>query len=208
MSSIIATLGLLENSTAVIIGAMLIAPLLSLITRSSIALVRGDLTRVWRALITLLIGILLAIGVSGVLGLLVSLTFFNTFEQLPSEIVSRTMPNLFDLIVALAGGAADAYALARPNITATLPGVAIATALMPPLCIVGIGVALGRMDLSIGALLLFLANLTGIVFASSLVFAMMGFRPKLGPEGHRFIIRRALLIEGIFCCSSWCRCSC
>ena len=90
----------------------------------------------------------------------------------------RTQPSPFDLVIALAGGAAATYALARPRLSAALPGVAIATALMPPLCVVGIGISLQRSDVYMGALLLFLTNLVAISFASILVFAFLGFRPS------------------------------
>ena len=139
LSSIIATFGLVQDSPAVIIGAMLIAPLMSPIIAFSLALVLGDLGRAGRALLTLVVGVALAIGISVVFGQAVSTGRFNFLEQLPAEILGRTHPTLFDLAIALAGGAAAAYALARPELSATLPGVAIATALMPPVCTVGIG---------------------------------------------------------------------
>lgn len=177
LSCVISTFGLIQNSAAVIIGAMLIAPLMSPISRGSLALIRGDLRRVWRALGTLTAGILLAIGLSAVFGLLTVSSAANLQEQLPAEILARTQPNLFDLVVALAGGAVVAYALARKELSATLPGVAIATALMPPLCTLGIGMALRRADVTGGAFLLFVVNLAAIVLSSSLVFVAMGFRP-------------------------------
>ena len=91
--------------------------------------------------------------------------------------LARTRPTPFDLGVALAGGAAAAYALAQPKLSAALPGVAIATALMPPLCAVGIGVAVGNLEVALGALLLFLTNLAAISFAGIMVFVLLGFRP-------------------------------
>ena len=130
-----------------------------------------------RALGTLALGMLLAVGLSAALGQLVVPFGIDLVEQLPAEIVGRTKPTLFDLVVALAGGAAGSYALAQPRLSATLPGVAIATALMPPVCVVGLGLALGRPEVATGALLLFLANFVAIVFASSLVFLSLGFAP-------------------------------
>ncbi len=207
LSCIIATFGLVQNSAAVIIGAMLIAPLMSPIARCALALVCGDLRRVWRAAGTLIAGVVIAIVLSTIFGLVVSYSNINLFEQLPSEILSRTQPNLFDLVVALAGGAAVAYALARPQLSAALPGVAIATALMPPLCTVGIGLALGQMTVSGGALLLFLVNMFAIVFSTSLVFIVLGFRPlrrsrsssaaQIDSQSHRLFVRRVLLLEGV-----------
>jgi hypothetical protein len=89
---------------------------------------------------------------------------------------------------------AAAYALAQPHLSATLPGVAIATALMPPICVVGLGISQGRTDVSGGALLLFLANLAAIIFASSVVFATVGFGPRLLRE-RRVVVSRALLFS-------------
>jgi uncharacterized hydrophobic protein (TIGR00271 family) len=115
----IATFGLILNSGAVIIGAMLIAPLMSPILALALALVRGDLARAGRALATLVVGTLLAVDLSAGLGWLVAGSQWNFLEQLPTEVPSRTQPTLFDLAVALAGGAAAAYALAQPGLTPT-----------------------------------------------------------------------------------------
>ncbi len=194
LSCVIATFGLILNSGPIIIGAMLIAPLMSSILAFALALVRGDLGRLWRALLTLLAGILLATALSTALGRLASAGEFNFLEELPAEILSRTRPTLFDLAVAVAGGAAAAYALAQPHLSATLPGVAIATALMPPVCVIGIGLSQGRGDIAGGALLLFLANFVAIVFASSVIFAGVGFGP-LALAQRRGVVSRALLFS-------------
>lgn len=193
LSCVIATFGLVLNSGAVIIGAMLIAPLMPTILRTALSLVRGDVRRLGNSLTILLAGTFLALVLSTLLGNLVSAGGLNFLEILPSEVTGRTQPTLFDLAVALAGGAAGAYALAQPRLSATLPGVAISTALMPPLCVVGIGVSQGSWEISWGALLLFLANLVAIVFAGSIVFAAMGFGPiSTIRRGH--LVPRALLL--------------
>ncbi len=194
LSCVIATLGLVLDSGPVIIGAMLIAPLMSPILASAMALVRGDLRRFARSLATLLVGVLLAVALSAGLGRLVSVSEFNFLAQLPSEILGRTKPTLFDLVVALAGGAAAAYALVQPHLSATLPGVAIATALMPPVCVVGIGLSQGHSGVSGGAILLFLANLVAIIFAGSVVFASVGFGPLVISQ-RRLVLSRALLFS-------------
>jgi len=100
------------------------------------------------------------------------------------------------LIVALAGGLAAAFALAMPNISAALPGVAIATALMPPLCTVGIGLALGRWDVAGGAFLLFVTNTITIAFSATLVFSTLGFRPRNLFEGEGRV-QRSIVIAGM-----------
>ncbi len=195
LSCIICTFGLVLNSGAVVIGAMLIAPLMSPILALALALVRGDTHRSARAAVTVFVGALLSVGLSTVLGQLVSTSQFNFLAQLPTEVVSRTQPTLFDLTIALAGGAAAAYALAQPNLSATLPGVAIATALMPPLCVVGIGLSQGRSDIYDGAALLFLSNLVAIIFAGGLVFAGVGFGPFRHAE-RRMIFSRSFAVSG------------
>ncbi len=178
LSCVIATFGLVLDSGAVVIGAMLIAPLMPAILSLALGLVVSDLRAMGRALGTLLVGIVLAALLSAGLGLLVSGSEFNFLAQLPGEILNRTQPTLFDLAIALAGGAAAAYATAQPHLSATLPGVAIATALMPPMCVVGIGLAQGRWDVAGGAFLLFLANFVAIAFTSAIVFLGVGFAPS------------------------------
>ncbi len=195
LSAVIATLGLLTNSAAVIIGAMLVAPLMSPIIGIGLASLTGD-ARLFRdsgvalgrgALMAILMAVLLAWGNRYLP--------FVTLQELPAEVLSRTRPSPIDLTIALAGGMAAAFALAMPSISAALPGVAIATALMPPLCTVGIGVAMGRWDVAGGALLLFLTNAVTIAFAGMLVFFALGFAPKR-ESGRR--APRALAISAVF----------
>jgi len=179
LSSVIATLGLLVNSPAVIIGAMLVAPLMSPIIGLGLASIRGDDQLLRDALSALLRGALLSILISFLL------TWFNTFmpfldlqaDDLPQAVISRTQPTPIDLAIALAGGLAAAFALAMPNISAALPGVAIATALMPPICTVGIGLAFQRWDVAGGAFLLFSTNAVTIAFAA--MCAGIGLMKKL-----------------------------
>lgn len=178
LSCSIATFGLLVNSAAVIIGAMLVAPLMSPILGLSLASVAGE-ERVFRhAMLALIEGSLLAVLFSAALAWLGHALPFGVLEELPSEVLARTRPTPFDLGIALAGGAAAAYALAQPHLSAALPGVAIATALMPPLCTIGIGIAVYSPETVLGALLLFLTNSAAISFAGILVFAALGFRPR------------------------------
>lgn len=184
LSSAIATFGLLQNSPAVVIGAMLVAPLMAAIFGLSLGVVRGDLRMIRRSASGLLRGVLLAI----VVGTLFTLAYPAATPQ--SEIMARTQPTLLDLGVALASGAAGAYALCRKEVSASLPGVAIAAALVPPLGAVGIGVALLRGEIAGGALLLFTTNLVAISAAGGLVFLWLGFRPIPGQRA------RARLFQG------------
>jgi uncharacterized hydrophobic protein (TIGR00271 family) len=180
LSCIIATFGLITNSAAVIIGAMLVAPLMSPILGLSLASIAGERQMFQRALLALLEGAVLAIVLSAALSWLAYVLPLGVLNELPNEVLSRTRPSPFDLGIALAGGAAAAYALAQPNLSAALPGVAIATALMPPLCTIGIGLSLSNSDVTLGAALLFLTNSIAISFAGIIVFVLLGFHPHSG----------------------------
>ena len=195
LSCIIATLGLLTDSPAVIIGAMLVAPLMSPIIGLGLASLTGDAILFRNASIALARGAVTAILISTLLTLGNRFLPFLPLQELPSEVLVRTRPTPIDLTIALAGGMAAAFALAMPAISAALPGVAIATALMPPLCTVGVGIAMGRWDVAGGALLLFITNAVTIAFAAMLVFAAVGFTIKR-EDGH--IVPRALVVTAVF----------
>ncbi len=175
LSVIIATFGLLTNSTAVVIGAMLLAPLMTPIMGFSAALVM-----VWpKRMRTTMLLIITAIGFSiGLAYLIAAMMPAVLFDTLPDEVISRTTPGLADLFIALAAGGAGAFATVREDVSASLPGVAIAVALIPPLSSVGVVLAYGSMSLALGALLLFLTNLFSIILMASLVFLATGFVPK------------------------------
>lgn len=195
LSCVIATLGLLTDSAAVIIGAMLVAPLMSPIIGIGLASLTGDARLFRDSGIALVRGAVMAILMAAFLTWGNRYLPFITLQQLPGEVLARTRPSPIDLMIALAGGMAAAFALAMPAISAALPGVAIATALMPPLCTIGIGIALGRWDVAGGAMLLFLTNAVAIAFAGMLVFFALGFVP--GREAGRRV-PRALAISASF----------
>lgn len=167
-SCIIATLGLLANSTAVIIGAMIVAPLMLPIRALAFGVLRGDPHRVEVAGIALGLGVAVAISLSALLGWLVGLPEFG------SEVAARTSPNLLDLGVALAAGAVSGQAKLKPTISDAVAGTAIAVALMPPLCTVGLSLSVGHGAGAWGAFLLFLTNLLGIALACMLSFVWGG----------------------------------
>ncbi len=183
LSSAIATFGLLQNSAAVIIGAMLVAPLMAAIFGLSLGIVRGDVRLLRRAASATARGMALAIGAA------VLLTFIIPEQQLSNEIILRTHPNLLDLGVALASGAAGAYALCRKDVSTALPGVAIAAALVPPLATIGIGLARWHGEVAGGALLLFVTNLVAIGGTGGIVFLWLGFRPLPGKETRRRVFQ-------------------
>lgn len=196
LSCAIATLGLLIDSAATIIGAMLVAPLMSPILGIGLASLRGDTKLLRDAGAALIRGALIAIIFSTIITWINSQLPFVALLELPTEVQARTQPSPIDLGVALAGGLAAAFALAQPQLSAALPGVAIATALMPPLCTVGIGIALGEWDVAGGAFLLFLTNAVTIAAASIFLFFALGFRlPRRQGEGWlpRSVVVSALL---------------
>jgi uncharacterized hydrophobic protein (TIGR00271 family) len=173
---------------------MLIAPLMSPILGLSLASVAGKERMFRKAIVALIEGALLAIVLSAILGWLALILPFDVLSELPREVLARTRPTPFDLAVALAGGAAAAYALAQPHLSATLPGVAITTALMPPLCTVGIGLALRRPEVWAGVLFLFFTNFIAISFAGIVVFALPGFRPRHENNRHGLYVSGALAL--------------
>lgn len=169
LSSIIATLGLLANSAAIIIGAMIIAPLMGPIIGIAYSMVVANRRLLRRSSLTLLSGIVLTIVTAYVATSLVGLRTVDT------EVLARTNPTLLDLGIALAAGAAGAFANSRRRIADALPGVAIAVALVPPLSVIGIGLALSQINLAVGASVLFLTNLTGIIFSGGIVFICQSY---------------------------------
>jgi len=196
LSCSIATFGLVTDSSAVIIGAMLVAPLMSPILGISLATVGGKERMFRKAGIALIEGVVLALLLSMFWGWIARILPFGYLSQIPHEVLIRTRPNPLDLWIALAGGAAAAYALAQPKLSATLPGVAIATAIMPPVCTVGLGISLGNSNVILGASLLFFTNLVTTSFAGIIVFLALGFHPnRIKNSQHR--VPRSLFVAGI-----------
>lgn len=170
LSVLIAVMGLLADSTAVVIGAMLVAPLMSPVLGAAAALVIGQPHQFFRQLVVLVAGTVGAIGLAAA----TSLAFPGSMDPLPSEILARTSPNLLDLGIALAAGAAGAYAQIRKAAADALTGVAVAVALVPPLAVVGITLEIREFGLATGAFLLFLANVAGIIMSAALTFLVCG----------------------------------
>ncbi|KST70007.1 hypothetical protein BC008_05915 [Mastigocoleus testarum BC008] len=169
----IATVGLVLNSPAVIIGAMLISPLMGSILANGLALAAGDLILAWRALLKLILSCATAILFAFLL------VWFLPFKEMTAEILARTRPNILDLVVALFSGAVGSIAICKKpkGVVTSIPGVAIAVALMPPLCVVGygLGIAAGEdftngSQIASGGGLLFLTNLVAITFTAMIVF--------------------------------------
>ena len=169
LSAIIATLGLLANNVAIIIGAMIIAPLMGPIVGMAYSIAMGNRMLLRRSSLTILKGIILTILASWLTASVIGL------KTVDSEILSRTNPTLIDFGIAMAAGAAGAFANTRRSISDAIPGVAIAVALVPPLSVIGIGLALGEQEIAVGSLLLFLTNLICIIFFGGLVFLFQSY---------------------------------
>jgi uncharacterized hydrophobic protein (TIGR00271 family) len=167
-SCAIATFGLLANSAAVIIGAMIIAPMMLPIRGLAFGAVEGNVLLFRKGLVSVIVGTLLAIALAWSLGLLVGLPSFG------SEVLSRSKPTLLDLGVAVAAGVISGYAKVQPKVSGSLAGTAIAVALMPPICVIGLGLAQRNWALSLGATLLYLTNLLGITLSCMLTFLLTG----------------------------------
>ena len=172
LSTFISTFDVIGDSTATVIGAMIIAPLMRPIMAATAGLVMGNLKRAGFSFLIVVLGVAGTIGLSFLLTE-ISVTRVISFET-NSQLSSRIAPRLFDLYVALAAGAAGAFALSRDDVADSLPGVAMAIALVPPLCVVGIGLAQGENGAASGAMLLFITNFLAILIAGGLVFALLG----------------------------------
>ncbi len=170
LSTLIAALGLIISSVAVVIGAMLVAPLMTPLVGCGLALVQGNVVLIRHAIRAVVLGFVLAFSIGLAIGLGIP------GVGLTSEIMSRTQPNVLDLGVAFVSGLAAAYATARPNLSGALPGVAIAAALVPPIASSGLCLALGHPALAAGAALLFATNIVAIVLGSALVLFAVGMR--------------------------------
>ena len=171
LSTVIATLGLFGNSSPVIIGAMILAPIISPIVSFSMGMVRYDINMLKKGTITILIGTVVSLLFAAGVSLAIPLKIIT------SEIDARLSPTTLDMGIAVASGIAAAYAHAKEEIAKSLAGVAIAVALVPPLAVAGIGI--GWMDWSVfsGAFLLYATNLAGIIMFAGITFLILGFAP-------------------------------
>ncbi len=169
LSGMIITFGLLLNNIPVIIGGMMVAPILSPILSMSMGIIVSDFKLMKRSAQVIFNSVVLIVVIS----------FFSSLlavsRDLNQEIVSRAFPNFYYLLIAIFSGVAVSYAIVRPQMSETLPGVAVTVALIPPLASVGIALSLLEWNVVIGSLGLFVINLAGIIFASIIVFALLNF---------------------------------
>lgn len=191
LAAAIASLGLLQDSPAVVIGSMLLAPLMTPMITSGLAVAQANPNLGRRSLLTIFVGFLLTLTIS----LLVA--EFTPGKEMTAQVMARGSPNLLDLLVALASAAAAAYAMARPNLVGAVAGVAIATALVPPLCSVGVSIAYGHMVNAQGAALLFVTNFVAIVLSAAATFRLLGVTPAKADSRQRRWVLRMVGIFGI-----------
>ena len=172
LSVAMATFGLLADSPSIVIGSMLIAPLLYPILGVALGLVMSNFEVLGRSMLTLMKSMVIALLVS----IAATLLFGDGFVT--SEMAARIDPSLIHLMVAVVAGAAVSFALAQPEWSETLPGIAISVALIPPLAVVGTGIAMFDMTVIKGSLVMLLMNLVGIVFSAMISFSLMNLYEK------------------------------
>lgn len=185
---LIATFGLISNSTAVIIGAMLIAPLMLPLRAMAFAALEGDFPLFRKGLFSIIGATIMAFLLSNIAGHLVDLPEFG------SEVLARTQPNLVDLAIAVVAGGISAFAKVRKGVSDAVAGTAIAVALMPPLCVVGLSSSQEQYYFSKGAFLLYLTNLLGITLSCMIVFILAGYTKISHALGWTFALTSILVL--------------
>ena len=180
-ASLIASLGLLANNAAVVIGAMVVAPWILPLRVAVFAVLIGKAKLLSRSLVTLAAGAGITLTLSMGLGLIARNQGLLVVEALPEQVTTRLEANILDLGIALAAGAVASYAKVNPGAVSSMAGTAIAVALVPPVCVMGLMLAASNMDGAQGAALLYAANLLGILIGGITVLAVREpyFREKL-----------------------------
>lgn len=197
LSSVIATYGVLGDSSATVIGAMIIAPLMKPMMATAAALVMGHRERAFASFIIVALGIAGVVLTAWFIARFLNPTIISFSTN--SEVTERIAPSLTDLAVAVAAGTAGAFAMSRSDVADSLPGVAISIALVPPLCVAGIGLAEANWRVARGALLLFTTNFLSILTLGGGVFAVLGLSAAstsdLPPRGRRRTF--AIIVVGL-----------
>ncbi len=186
-SALIAAFGLIANSTAVIIGAMLVSPLMTPIIGSSLGLVIGDGRLFANSIRSVVVGTVLAIFFSALLG------FLPLALEATPEMLARVRPTLLDLFVAVLAGFAGSYAMIDERVSPALPGVAIAVAIIPPLSNTGICLSLGYYSGAFGSFMLFFANFLSIMLVASATFIAAGMTPAASLRKDKNFVRSVIL---------------
>ncbi len=181
LSAVIATAGVVADSTATVIGAMIVAPLMTPIFGTAISVVLADERNLLRSLAVVVLGAGLVILIAFAAGLIIRIP---VDAETSSQVASRVSPRTIDLVAALATGLVGAFALVRADVSDTLPGVAIAIALVPPLAVVGLTLEAGQMVQALGALVLFATNVAAILATCTLLLLWYGVRSAAVAAGR------------------------
>lgn len=191
LSAVIASAGVIADSTATVIGAMIVAPLMTPILGTALSIVLANRRLMFLNVLIVLLGALSVI----LIGFLISMTTqIDITAATNSQVAGRVSPRLIDLVAALATGVVGAFATVRSDISDTLPGVAIAISLVPPLAVVGITLQSGAPEEALGALLLFMTNVSAIIATGTLIFLSYGVRAAALEAGvHVGQLRRSTI---------------
>jgi uncharacterized hydrophobic protein (TIGR00271 family) len=195
LSAIIASAGVVSNSTATVIGAMIVAPLMTPIVGTVFSVMSGDRANLVRSLGLIVAGSIVVIAIGFLFGKLVPVP---VLAQTNPQVAGRVHPDLIDLVAALATGAVGAFAVIRSDVSDTLPGVAIAISLVPPLCVVGLTLEAGARGQAVGALILFLTNVGAILFSGLIVMRLYHVFEVAAPEGTSAGRRAASAVVAVF----------
>ena len=191
LAAAIASLGLLQDSPAVVIGSMLLAPLMTPMICTGLALAQANPRLGRSSLLSVITGFLLTLAVSYIIAIV------TPGEEMTAQVLARGAPNILDLLIALFSACAAAYALARPNLVGAVAGVAIATALVPPLCSAGISIAYREYLNAQGAGMLFLTNLVAIIIGAAMTFRYLGITPLHATIPQQRWVYRMLALLGV-----------
>lgn len=183
LSVIISTLGLIINNNAIIIGAMLLSPLIWPIIGIALATVRSTKNLLRKSVALLFASMMLIILFSFLISLI------SPFREIGTEILNRINPTVYDLVIALAAGIAATLIICWPKFSDALAGVAVAAALLPPICVTGIGLAFGNYQIAYGSFVLFLTNLASIIFSGIIIFSLSRFYKR---EDQDYVKRLSL----------------
>jgi len=190
-SAIIITLGLIVNSSAVVIGGMLLAPLVWPVLALSLAIIKGRSKLLQSSVSTLFRSTVVILLISFVLGFI-----SPEYALKGSEFISRTSPTIFELFIALAAGFVGAFVITYPKIGAAIAGVVVAAALVPPIAVMGLSVSHGNLEMAGGAFILYLSNLIAVTFSASILFLVSKFKgpsTETGQDKRKSNIRWSLI---------------
>ena len=187
-STTVCTLGLITNSVAVIIGGMIMAPLMWPLLKSSYALSTRRTSVAAHSLKTL------GVSIGSIVAVSTAVAFASPYKQVTEEILSRTAPTTLEIFIALAAGVIAALAVAHPKIGDSIAGVAVATSLLPPLCVTGVGLAYQDMDIALGSFLLFATNVVTIILVATFIFTMFLFGSEFSRLRSRGVIGLVVLL--------------